>query len=279
VAEIADEVLMAYADGALDPITRTTVEAALEKHPHYREKVEKFRSTRNPIRAAFQEELRPSHLKPLIDRIRRDTLHPVTTAAHTNARRVVRISNAKARTPAFSFRPHLPTAIAASVALLIGATLGWLLHSRPVVPSQGSPGLVRFSDGNLLAQGPLKALLEGASSGAPVMGKTEDGETWRLATTFTFRSASRSPCRRYEISSEAAGRFAGYACRSQEGKWFVHAHATVDPKVPNNIGFVPAAGGADAALEAAIRTAMDGDAYSSREEAELIASRWTTAGK
>jgi hypothetical protein len=272
VAEIADELLMAYADGALDPTTRATVEAALEKHPHYREKVEKFRSTRNPIRAAFQEELQPSHLEPLIDRIRRDT-------ANANAQRVVRISNAKSRIPTFSFRPHLPTAIAASVALLIGATLGWSLHLRPVVTSQGSPGLVRFSGGGLLAQGPLKELLEGASSGAPVMGKTEDGETWRLATTFTFRSASRSPCRRYEISSDATGRFAGYACRSQESEWFVHAHATLDPKVPNNIGFVPAAGHEDAALEAAIRTAMDGGLYSSREEAELIASRWTTGGK
>jgi hypothetical protein len=111
------------------------------------------------------------------------------------------------------------------------------------------------------------------------MAKTEDARAWRLKTTFTFRSASRMPCRRYEMSSEIADRFAGYACRTQEGEWFVYAHATLNPKMPNNKGFVPAAGDGDAALEAAIRVAMDGDVYQAKEEAELIASRWTAVGK
>ena len=44
VAEISDELLMAYADGALDPADRATVEAALQQHPQYREKVEKVQS-------------------------------------------------------------------------------------------------------------------------------------------------------------------------------------------------------------------------------------------
>ena len=208
---------MAYADGALDPATAATVEAAIDKHPQYREKVEKFRSTRNPIRAAFQEELETTHLGPLIDRIRRDEFPAVATAANSNSARVVQISGDWARTQAYRFRQHLPLAMAASVALLIGATLGWSLHSRPVVTSQPSPGLVTFSEGGLLAQGALRELLEHARSGTPVMAKTEDGEAWRLKATFTFRSVSRSPCRRYEMSGEAAGRFAGYACRSGAG--------------------------------------------------------------
>jgi hypothetical protein len=271
VAKVSDEMLMAYADGALDPDARAIVEAAINKQPHYREKVEKFRSTRDPIRAAFQEELETSHLGPLINRIRRDEF--------SRAERVIPISGGGRRRQTYSFRQHLPVAIAASVALLIGATLGWSLHSRPEGMSQRSAGLVRFRDGGLLAQGALNELLEGTRSGTPVVAKTENGDVWRLKASFTFRSAGQSPCRRYEISSEAAGRFAGYACRSGEGLWSVHAHANLAPNASDHKGFTPAAGDGDSALEAAIRADMDGDVYGSKEEDGLIASRWSTTRK
>ena len=169
--------------------------------------------------------------------------------------------------------------MAASVALLIGATLGWSLNSRHVVTSQLSTGLVTFSDGRLWPKARFRELLEGARSDTPVAAKTEDGKAWKLSTSFTFRSAKRSPCRRYEISNEIAGRFAGYACRSGEGQWLVHAHANLATKVPSSKVYAPAAGDEDAALEAAIRAAMDGDVYQASEEAELIARRWNAVGK
>jgi hypothetical protein len=143
--------------------------------------------------------------------------------------------------------------------------------------SQRPAGLVRFGDGDLLAQGALNELLESTSSGMQVMTKTENGDVWRLMASFTFRSARQTPCRRYEISSEVGGRFAGYACRSGEGLWSVHAHANLVSKASNNKGFTPAAGDGDAALEAAIRADMDGDVYESKEEDGLIASHWSTA--
>ena len=277
MAEISDEMLMAYADGALDPANQALVENALKKHPQYREKVDKFRATRNPVRAAFHGDLETSHLGPLINRIRRDGVLPAATVA--DPPRVVRFSGDVARTKRNRFPQRISAALAASIALLLGAALGWSLHSRPVEMSQLSPRLVSFSNGGLLAQAELQELLEKASSAAPIMAKTVDGGTWRLTTTYTFRSANRLPCRRYEISSETAGRSAGYACRTKEGQWFVHAHATLDTRAPNNRGFVPAAGDGDAALDAAIRAAMDGDVYQANEEAELIARQWTSVDK
>ena len=146
--------------------------------------------------------------------------------------------------------------------------------------SQHPPGLVRFSDGGLLAQGALQELLERTRSGTPVLAKTEDGEAWKLKSSFTFRSAKRSPCRRYEISSESAGRFAGYACRSGEGQWFVQAHAKLATKVPKRQRLCAsgrrwgrcARGGNS-------RSPWTGDVYQSKEEEELIASGWATLRK
>jgi anti-sigma factor RsiW len=40
--------LMAYADGRLDPVSREVVEATLRDRPEYRAKVEKFRQTLMP---------------------------------------------------------------------------------------------------------------------------------------------------------------------------------------------------------------------------------------
>lgn len=278
MAEITDELLMAYADGALDPATCATVEAALEQCPQYREKVEKFRATRDPIHVAFREQLEARHLAPLIDRIRSNEFDPAVTAAKPNSEGVIRIFGETIQARGYGYRRHLPAAMAASVALLVGAALGWSLNSRPVVTSQLSRGFVTFSDGSLLAQGALRELLEGARSDAPVAAKTVDGKAWKLSASFTFRSTKQSPCRRYEISG-SAGRFAGYACRSGEGQWLVRAHANLATKVPNSKAFAPAGGDEDAALEAAIRAAMDGDVYQSGEEAELIARGWNAVGK
>lgn len=269
MAEISDELLMAYADGALDAADRAAVETAIEAHPAYREKVEKFRATRAPIGAAFQRELVVGDLEPLIRRIGREGTRP---AAHQGPLGAMPVSRGAAGgAHRHRLGRYVPMAMAASLALLAGGAAGWLLHSRA---GGSSEGLVRFSDGGLKAQGPLQDLLERARSGISVVASTVDGQAWTLKTSFTFRSAAQSLCRRYEIGNPAAGRFVGYACRSGEGQWFVRAHASLRKGTPDSKGFVPAAGDGDGEVDAAIRSVMEGDVYLSKDEEALIANRW-----
>jgi hypothetical protein len=270
---------MAYADGVLDRTAHAVVEAAIHGNPEYCNKVEKFRATRSPIQDAFQAQLGAGHLESLIDRIGRDEGQPTVAAANSNAARVVWISRDKVKTHGLGLRQHRPVAMAASVAFLIGGVLGWSLHTERLTVRQPGPLLVTFGDGRLVAQGALQALLERAMSGAPTTVAAVDGDAWELKATLTFRSMSQSPCRRYEISSAAAGRFAGYACRSSEGQWFVNAHTSLATKAAQANGFAPAGGDGDAVLDAAIRNVMDGDVYQSKEEQALIASRWNAARK
>jgi hypothetical protein len=275
VSVVSDELLMAYADGVLDPAERDAVEAFLQRHPECRQKVDKYRATLSPIQHLFRDSIGIDRLQPLIDRIRRDELAPgrpaqVHELAHAQKAQ-------RARRPAW--HQHYPMAIAASLALLIGTALGSLLQPG-AVSSVPSADFIVVSDGALTAQGPLQDLLEHTGRGVPVRSKLSAAGTWELEASYTFRSISQQPCRRYELRSEAQDRFAGFACRGPEGRWVVQTHVRLDAAPRNQgSGFSPASGptadAADLALEAAIRAASGGRVSAATEEKALIAGGWT----
>jgi anti-sigma factor RsiW len=55
VTELSNEVLMAYADGELDPSSAAEVEIRIASHLEYQELVRVFKSTRDPVQRAFCE--------------------------------------------------------------------------------------------------------------------------------------------------------------------------------------------------------------------------------
>jgi hypothetical protein len=276
VSVVSDEVLMAYADGALEPAEREAVEAIIERRPECRQKVEKYRATLAPLQNLFRESIGIDHLAPLIERIRRGELEPARAPVRAaEVRQLPQSHTLRSRRPVF--RPSYPTAIAASVALLIAAAVGWLLLPGSVT-SGPAAGLIQVSDGSLRAQGALQDLLEHTARGVPRHAEMA-GKAWELEASFTFRAADQQPCRRYELRSAARDHFAGYACRSTQGEWMIRGHAKLDPPAANAPGgFAPASGSAgnaaDLALEAAIRAAGGGRVYQDAEEKALIASGW-----
>src|SRR5262245_50400212 len=151
VSVVSDEVLMAYADGALDPAERIAVEAALHRHPEYRQKVEKYQATGAPIQALFRETTRIDHLGHLIDQIRWAELAPApATLRPAEVRRLPQGRVVPGRRP--PLQQSYRVAIAASVALLFGAALGWMLQPGSTL-SVPTAGMIRVSDGSLMAQG------------------------------------------------------------------------------------------------------------------------------
>ena len=153
---VSDETLMAYADGALAPAEREAVEAAIRRHPDYLKKVEQFRATLRPIQDLFREAVHAEDLQPLADRIRR------AGATGTGTR----VSRLPVRRPAF--QQYYPLAMAASVALLIGTALGWLLHPQGETAGTAQASFIQVSDGSLTAQGALRDLLEQHRSSVPL---------------------------------------------------------------------------------------------------------------
>ena len=276
---VSDEVLMAFADGALDPAEREAVEAALQRHPEYRQKVEKFRATRAPLQSLFRQEIGIDHLEPLIERIRRADLAPAPTSVRTAEVRQLPQGRPMRAPRHPSWHQLYPMALAASLALLIGAALGALLQPR-AASSVPVAGFIGGSDGRLMAQGPLQELLEHTARGIPVRAELAGAGSWELEAAFTFRSTSQQPCRRYELRSMAQEHFAGFACRGKDGQWSVLAHVKLQspPANPAVMNYMPASGPnvdvANAALEAAIRVAGGGKIYPDAEEKAAIVAGW-----
>ncbi|KAB2912502.1 MAG: hypothetical protein F9K29_18920 [Hyphomicrobiaceae bacterium] len=275
MAELTDETLMAYADGALDPAACAAVEAELAAHPEYRRKLDAFRATSAPLARAFRQGMAEGNYDHLIADIRQGELElklrPIEAAA-----RAPRVGG-MGRPHVSALRRYFPTAMAAGVAMLIGVGLGWLALPPPAPTA--APGFLEFVGGNVLAQGELRGVLESARSGTSVVARSADGQAWTVKASFTFRSTSQLPCRQYVISSDAAGRYAGYACRSGDGRWLVQAHVAMAPKASESKGYVPADGDGNAALNAAVHAVMDGDVMQTDEENSLISRQWASDRK
>jgi anti-sigma factor RsiW len=272
VADLTDEVLMAYADGLLDPAERTDIEASIKEHPEYQRKVEKFRATLKPVHQAFQEAMDSNQLE-LAARITQE----VPAAATVSNVQTIAPGNARPRASSIGAYLPWPAALVATLALAVGGGLGWFMHSS----AQRDPtaaDLITFGDGSLQAEGALAQLLETAKSGVVVSARDVHGRAWQLKTIFSFRSVADVPCRRYELSSGATERFAGYACRDSNGRWHIQAHARLDAKVNGKPRFSPAGDSHESAVDAASRTNMNGDVLESSEECRLIENHWSEEG-
>jgi surface antigen len=278
VSVVSDEVLMAYADGVLAPAERDAVEAIMQRHPECRQKVEKFRATLSPLQNLFRDSVGVENLEPLIERIRHADLAPSPAPARPAAVRQLPQARPMRQARHAAWHQHYPMAIAASLALLIGAGLGSLLQPK-AASSVPTASFIGVSDGRLTAQGSLQDLLEHTARGIPVRTELAAGDSWELEAAFTFRSIAQQPCRRYELRSMAQGHFAGFACRDGDGQWTVQAHAKLDstPVNPGG-GFAPASGpsvdAADVALEAAIRAASGGKLYPDADEKAALVAGW-----
>ena len=211
----------------------------MQRHPEYRQKVEKFRATLSPLQSLFRESIGIDHLEPLIDRIRRADLATSQTPARPAEVRQLPHAARPMRARRHPWHQHYPMAIAASLALLIGAALGSLLQPR-AASSVPTAGFIGVSDGRLTAQGPLQDLLEHTARGIPVRAELAGAGSWELEAAFTFRSIGQQPCRRYELRSMAQEHFAGFACRDGDGHWIVQAHAKLNSTPVNpGVGLQP----------------------------------------
>ena len=148
---ISDEMLMAFADGELDPAAAAAVEAALHDDPRLAAQVAEHRALRARVQAAFSEELDEPVPRRLIDTATR------AVPAAVDAPKIVPIDAARTRRERSRWRAPLPLAMAASLAF--GITIGFLAWHSPV------PLLGENAQGALVADGGLARALSDQLAG------------------------------------------------------------------------------------------------------------------
>ncbi len=267
-----DEMLMAYADGALSPALRAKVEAFLKASPEARRRVEIFRATGAPISKLYSKPMTepvPAHLRDFVLNFEMDAAPPKVEAPGASL-------VSKARRLASRFEEWLtspgPKAVrwqfaAAAVGFLaLGVGAGSFLHSGE---SASDGDLVAFQDGHIYASGALRNVLEETASrhDSRIGGVRGDAVTMRA--NLTFKSTEQTYCREYEIEAPGAHAFVGLGCRDRNGNWAIEAHMPSEAKAKG----IKAAGH-NTALDAVVDRMIDGDAFGEEQEAAAIKNGW-----
>ncbi len=211
-APIAEERLVAYADGELDQAEAREVEAAIAADPALAETVGALRADAATIRAAYQEPLRgpvPERLVAALD-------------AAFAARRA-----APSQAPARAYRHHpMVAAIAASiVAAVVGLSGAYYFAERGVEREIARLEAARAADQRMI-QAAVSLALETHVSGAPAEWHNPDsGSRGRVEPVRTFKISTGQWCREYVHALEFHGwrelreTRRAIACRGADGVW------------------------------------------------------------
>ena len=194
----------------------------------------------------------------------------------------------RARTGSFEAKPFLPDrhfrdiqspsrVLMASAVVLVGIGLGWWLRGgKADFPS--ADNLVRIEGNRLIATGPLQTALQSLPSGGKTTAASPETGKLRLNVAMTFQNQSGDYCRQYNIAAASSGDHAGgdhvgIACHVGD-EWVVRMQALVPPASSAAQRTIPAGGGADPAMDAAIGALIDGDPVVGPEEAALMRKGW-----
>jgi len=227
--------LMAYADGELDEISRARVERAIAADPALRARLEQQRKLRATLAAFYgptAEEDVPERFRAMLDN------------------NVVDFAGAKARRTQAA-RPLWRNFAALAATLVLGLALGRTL----LMPAGGPVGI---ENGTMVAQGPLAASLDTqlASAQAP------DAAT-RIGTSFAATDGRL--CRTFDSAA-----LAGIACRGEQGWQLIMTSAgSGGPRSDYR-----QAGSADPLVAQAAQALMAGEPFDANAERRARDSGW-----
>jgi negative regulator of sigma E activity len=234
----SDEMLMAYADGELDPTASAEIEAEMSRDPAVARAVERHRALRGTLRDAYAGVLK----EPVPERLAALVSRPATTnvANLATRRAAARIGIGRWQLPAW-------TAMAASV--VVGLLVGILVTRSP------APSYEETSAG-LVARGELAAGLTRQLASAPADANVRIG--------ITFRNRQGDYCRTFTSASEA-----GLACRDGED-WRIEVLAAA----PAQAGDIRTAAALPLPVLHAVDSAMDGEPLDAAREMAARDSDW-----
>ncbi|MCF8708191.1 anti-sigma factor family protein [Rhizorhapis sp. SPR117] len=195
---ITDEMLVAFADGELDPKTRKVVMRAVAADPELARKLaahQRLRETLSNHFAPIAEQAVPEHLTMLLKNPDKSEAPKVVDLAAIRAER----AQAQPR----RWLPAWGNVAAIAATLVLGLAVGQTMDS--------SGGPISVSDGAMVADGSLKKTLD--TQLASAQGAGVQGASGEIRVGLTFRSKTGSICRTFEGSA-----MSGLACRA-DGRW------------------------------------------------------------
>lgn len=261
MTRVTDEMLMAYADGALSEAEAAAVERLLrDGDPEARAAVEEFRRTAALVRAAYADEA----AEPVpADLVR-------TVLGHAPARKPPGLS--RLRRARASAAPYALALAASLVAVLAVGSL-WFSLAPPQAVVADALRIGPVEAGSRLAN-----VLAKVPSGTPVEASTSaSGGDAQLMVVGTFYDRHERICREVELMDRAlAPQQVAVACRAPEdGRWSVEGIARIAAAPDATSGsYAPAGAPEKEALQGLMQALGAGDALSADDERRLIERGW-----
>ncbi|MBX7532040.1 hypothetical protein K3165_03770 [Qipengyuania sp. 1XM1-15A] len=244
MTKITDEMLSAYIDGELGASQAAEIGTALNNDPALRARLEEFEQANETVRHAasvIENRPVPASVLSMLD----------GTGAIFSTQRI---------------STYWPTALAASLALVVGLGVGsqFLATGGDAAPTPYSPYLAS----RIYAGDPLFA----AFDATPSNGRIEIGENGaELRPVLSFTNRGGEPCREAQITGD--GRTINtVACREADA-WRVD-FALRSETTRDTQGYQTASASDLALINAYVDQVMNGDAFSSEEEAATISGGW-----
>lgn len=258
MTRLTDEMLMAYADGALPEAEAAQVAAALEHDAEARAIVAEFRRTAELSRAAFTDVM----TEPVPEQLVRTIL-----GAEARSANVVDLAQARKPRPS-PWRTVLP--LAASVLLVLGVAATLFLQQLATEHA--------IALGTVPKASPLAEVLETKPSGTPVtLARRATEGADRLMVVATFRDRKARICREIEALDQAMQpQLAGVACRDPaNGDWTVEGTARIAASSPPSTpGYVPSGSDEKDALDGLLALLGASQTLSPDEEQNLMRQGW-----
>lgn len=191
-----DEILMAYADGELDPAQRAAIAQAMRDDPAVAAAVARHQALRQDVFAAFAGTLD----EPVPERLQPRAAAPVHDLGAARAAREARAVDQQAG----KRRSAWPRWGALAASLAVGVMAG-VLGTRGV--GNSGPVLAPGADGAWTAEGRLAQALDRQLA--------QDSGPDGVRVGLSFQSQSGSYCRTFQLGGSS-----GLACR-EDGRWRV----------------------------------------------------------
>lgn len=262
MARITDEMLMAYADGALGKDEAEAVERALsEGDAEARKAVEAFRRSALLVRTAFADDGREPVPSALVDMVLGKDAKPTAKAS------VLRL-----RPKRFDRFAMAMAASLAAVALVGGLTLA--LRPSPTAVTAG-----QFEVGPVEPRSQLANVLATIPSSVPVDTGAKGIEGAQLMIVGTFLDKSGRICREVEVmDSSLSPQQVAVACRAEDREsWTIEGVARIakapDPS-PHDPRYAPAGASETDALKGLHLMLGAKEPLSADEELSLIKDGW-----
>jgi hypothetical protein len=241
MADVTDELLMAYVDGELDETRRSALEDQLARDAALAGRLTAQRRLRSALAAAHAGVLSEPPPERLLALIAQDGAN------------VVAIDGARRRPP---MGWTWPSAIAACA--ILGLAVGWVAHS------QGPTPLIGGAPGEMIAQGPLASALDHQLA-------SDEPSDAQVKIGVSFRSADKLDCRTFRIDRGSG--LAGLACRGPQA-WRIHVAIAAPPSSPDGARYRTAASDIPPVLASTVEEMIVGAPFDAGAEAQARSRGW-----